>query len=131
MPQAVLSCSSPLATITSFTACVVGRRFQPKADTFDGETVAICHEAGNVRDRNALLVVGSNGQVPSMRHAPELRDTAQISTKQNCSTGQLRDYSGLGLIARDCNWKQQHEIAVGTAMPIKYLVCEMQPHWSI
>jgi hypothetical protein len=52
-----------LATIESFTACVVGRRFQPKAECFDGEAVTFQHEASNVRDKNALLVVGSKGQV--------------------------------------------------------------------
>lgn len=57
-----------LATIESFTACVVGRRFQPKAECFDGEAVTFQHEASNVRDKNALLVVGSKGQV--MGHLP-------------------------------------------------------------
>ena len=67
-----------LSVITSFTACVVGRRFQPKADCSDGEAVSILHEAGNPRDRNALLVVGSHDQVRLLLGRHRLDITWQI-----------------------------------------------------
>lgn len=73
-----------MATIESFVACVVGRRFQPKAECFDGEAMTFQHEVGNARDRNALLVVGSRGQVsfpslPDCAHRPNQDLTAETS----------------------------------------------------